>query len=113
MQRTPADIDRLDPGEAMAADRLMMAFADEEIVLDDAAERRERQHDRLARPAPRLIRRRTHLHRQPVFRDPELDLKRPDAPGYRGEPIVLQEIGDGRFALMLDRGTAPHHGALV
>src|SRR5712691_6351189 len=77
MQRAPPDIDRLDPGEAMTADRLVMALADQEIVLDDAAERRERQHDRLARPALQG----SDLNPQPVFLDREIEMKWPGAPG--------------------------------
>src|SRR5713101_6792172 len=46
VQRAPAHVDRLDARRARRADRLKVALAHQEIVLDDAAEGRERQEQR-------------------------------------------------------------------
>src|SRR3954447_24734037 len=40
-------------------------------------------------------------------------MERPGAARMRGEPVLLQQIGDGRVALVLDRRAAPHHGTFV
>src|SRR5580704_18485634 len=109
MQRTPADIDRLDLAQALVADRLVIALADQKVVLDDAAERGERQDDRFARP----VRRRADLHQQPVFLDRQMQVERPGATGQRRELVALEQIGDRRGALVLDRAAAPDHGPLV
>src|SRR5205807_1414120 len=109
MQRAPADIDRLDLAQTLVADRLVIALADQEIVLDDAAEWRERQDDRLARP----VRRRADLHHQPVFLDREMQMERPVPPRNRRELVAFEQIGDRRGAFVLDRPAAPDYGALV
>src|SRR5580704_17851561 len=103
MQRTPADIDRLDLAQALVADRLVIALADQEVVLDDAAERGERQDDRLARP----VRRRADRHHQPVFLDRQMQVERPGAAGQRRELVAFESIGDRRDTLRL-AGRAAH-----
>src|SRR5579875_38320 len=49
MQRLPPGIERLDLRQIGAVDRPIVALAHHEVILDDAAKRRERQHDNLAR----------------------------------------------------------------
>ena len=51
VQAAPAHVDGLDLGGGLGLDRLVIALADQEIVLHDAAERRQRQHDVLERLA--------------------------------------------------------------
>ena len=45
VQAAPAHVERLDLRWRRVADRLEIALADEKIILDHAAERREREHD--------------------------------------------------------------------
>src|SRR5947199_10726085 len=47
VQRAPADIDRLDLGQALVAACLVIALAEEKIVFDDAEERGTLQYYRL------------------------------------------------------------------
>jgi hypothetical protein len=45
VQAAAAHVERFDLRRRRGADRLEIAFADQEIILDHAAERRQRQHD--------------------------------------------------------------------
>src|SRR5262249_53500186 len=46
VQTAPAHVQRLDARGRRRLDRLVIALADQEIILDQLAERRERQHER-------------------------------------------------------------------
>src|SRR5215471_9654926 len=81
VQCAPPDIDRLDLPQALVADRLVIALANEKIVLDDAAKRRERQHDRFARPVWLAA----DFHEEPVFLDREVHMVWAGETGERRE----------------------------
>ncbi len=49
VETAPPHVDGFDLHRAGALDRRKIALADQEVVLDDAAERRQRQDDPLAR----------------------------------------------------------------
>src|SRR6185437_16237880 len=53
VQPAAAHVERLDLRRRRVADRLVVALADQKVVPDDAAERRERQHDLAVRLAAR------------------------------------------------------------
>src|SRR5437764_516990 len=113
VQRAPADIDRLDLGQALVADRLVIALADEKIVFDDAAERGERQDDRLVRPVGPQVVQRADLHDQPVFLDREMQMVRAGKARQGREPVILKQVGNRGGTLVLYGAAAPDNGAFV
>ena len=46
------------------------------------------------------VRRVADLHRQPIFLDREVHMKRPGAAGFWREPVFLQKVGDGDGTLI-------------
>src|SRR5712671_1582455 len=109
VQRAPAHVDRLDARRARRADRLKVALAHQEIVLDDAAEGRERQEQ----PLDRRLVGRADIEDQPVLLGAEMQMERPFCGRDRREAVLLEQIEDGDRALVLDVGIAAHDAALV
>jgi hypothetical protein len=78
-----------------AADRLIVALADHEIVLDEGPERAERQH------VASLIARTFDIQNKPVLGQAHLQVIGSAVRPLRCETIGLQEIEDRDLALLL------------
>jgi hypothetical protein len=109
VQAAPAHVDRLDLARRRGADRLVVAVADQEIVLHDAAQRREREqmrHQRRAVLAP-------DVEHQPVLADRKMQHVGPAVVIDRRERIVLDQVVDRDRALVLDVRAGAPDGAFV
>src|SRR5471032_629215 len=109
VQAAPPHVDRLDLRRAGALDRVVVALADQEVVLDDAAKGRERQQH----PLQRCVLQRPDVERETVVLEAEMEVERPLETGDRRKAVLVQQIGDRGRALMLDLGAAPHDRFLV
>src|SRR5262245_24056659 len=103
----PAHVDGLDARGRRRTDRLVVALADDEVVLDDAPERGQRKHHR-ERVARILL---GDGETQPVLDEPQGELVGAAGAAFQLEPVALQDIEDRYLALVLDAGiTAPDRG---
>src|ERR1700691_5470466 len=107
--RATAHIDRFELGRRGGLDRVIIALAQHEVVLDQAAKRRKRQRHLLQR----LIAAIADVEHQPVLGDRQMEMERPrDARGW-DETVLLEKIGYGDGAIVLDIGVAADDGAFV
>src|SRR6516164_9631151 len=109
VQRSPPYIDRLYLRQIRPADGLVIAFADNEIVADDAAKGGQRQKDRLARAAHR----RSNVDAQPVLLDGQVQMKWSVESGGRRKMVFLKQIENRNCSFILDIGAAADHRVLV
>src|SRR5215469_3957771 len=109
VQRAPAHVDRLDLARARGADRLVIAVADDEVVLDDALERGERQ----MMGDDRLLVGGAHLEHEPVAHHREMQPVGPAVVPDRLERVLFEEVVDRDRALVLDVGAGAADRALV
>src|SRR5579871_636595 len=109
VQRAPAHVERFDAVRRRGADRRVIAVADREIVLHDAAERRQRQHmgdDRRAVGG-------ADVEHQAIARNAELQCVGALVVAGRLELVLGQQIVDGDRALVLDvAARAPDRGLI-
>src|SRR6266404_750821 len=109
VETAPPHVYGFDLHRAGALDRREIALANQEVVLDDAAEWRQRQDDPLAGDVVGAA----DIEDQPVVLDAESEMERPIIAGDRREAVLLQQVEDGDRALVLDIGIAAHHRLLV
>src|SRR6185312_11884555 len=109
VQAAPSHVDRLDARRARRADRLEIALADQEIIFDDAAERRQRHQQ----PLDRRLVGGADIEDEAILLDAELHMERAIGGRHRLEAVLLEQVEDGDGALMLDVGVAPDDAALV
>ena len=98
MDAAPAHVDRLDLVGRRGADRLVIAFADQIVVLDDAAQRRQREQMRHHRRAVLEA----NVEHQPVAVDRQMQRVRAAVVADRREGVLLEQIVDRDRALVLD-----------
>src|SRR5260221_8705219 len=98
VQAASPHIDRLDLRRAGPLDGGEIALADEEVVLDDAAERGKRQGD----PLPRNIVGAADVENEAVVLDGEVEMKWPIITGDWREAVFLEQVEDSNCPLVLD-----------
>ena len=94
----PAHVDRLDLVGRRGADGLIVAVADQVVVLDDAAQRRERKQMRHHRRAVL----KADVEHQPVAVDAQMQRVGTAVVADRREGVLLEQIVDRDRALVLD-----------
>src|SRR5690606_32653558 len=109
MEASPAHIDCLDLRGRRRLDRVIIAFADQEIVLDDLAEGREREQHL----AMRLAIFEADVENETIFFDGQVKDIRPALAAYGCEVVFFQQVENGDLALMLDIRAAAHDGTLI
>ncbi len=82
------------------ADRLIVGVAHRIVVLDDAAQRRQRQ--KMCDNGPAVLR--TDVEGQPIAGDTQVQRIRSAGMADRLKKILLEQIVDGDLTLMLDVG---------
>src|ERR1700679_1603178 len=102
-------VERLDLRRRRGTDRLEIAVADEEVVLDHAAERGQRQHHL----AVRAVVHETDVEDKTVLLHRERQLVRSAVRARRREAVGLEKVVDRDLALLLDLARAVHDRALV
>jgi len=100
VEPAPAHVDRLDLIGARGANGRVVAVADQEIVLDDAPQRAERQ---VMRDHWRAIGK-LDVEHQPVAGDRQRKFVRPTLVTAGMERIVFQQVVDRDRTLMFDVG---------
>ena len=98
MQRAAAHVERLDAVRRRGADGRVVAVADGEVVLDDAAERREREQMRDHRRAVGFA----DVEDEAVAADADRERVGPAVMVERTKAVVLDQIVDRDRALVLD-----------
>ena len=100
MEPAAAHVDGFDLVRARGADRLIVAVADHEVVLDDAAQRRERQVMRDHRRAISAL----NVEHQPIAGNRKAQRVRAVLVAERLEGVFLEQIVDRDRAFVLDIG---------
>src|SRR5262245_38287317 len=109
MQGAAAHVERLDALGRCGADRRVIAVADQEIVLHDPAQRRQRQ---MMRNDQRVVRA-PDVEHQAVSRNAQMQLEGPAWTALRHKRILLQKVVDRDRTFMLDVGTGAADRILV
>src|SRR5512143_2448314 len=109
VKASPAHVDRLDLRGRLGLDRLVVALADEEIVLNQAAEGREREHYMLDRRAVGVA----HGEDEAVVGEREMKRIGTAVMAFECEGVLLEEIEDRHVALVLDLGVVAADRSLV
>src|SRR5215469_4647607 len=109
VQAAPPHVERFDLMRGRIADRLEIAFADEEIVLDDAAERRQRKHQ----PAVRLAALEAYIEDKAILLQGEDEPVGTALRIARRETVGFEQIVNGDFAFLLDLPGAANERPLI
>src|SRR6202040_1787105 len=109
VKAAPAHVDRLDLARRRGADRLVIALANQEIVFDEATERRQRQMMGHHRPVVLGA----DIEDEPVAEDLKLEAVGSAVMPFRGERVFLHQIVDRDGALVFDVAVAGADTVLV
>ncbi len=109
VQAAPPHIDGLDLRRGRALDGVVIAFADQEIIFDDGAERGHRQRDFLQRILLLI----GDIEDQAIILETDYQAERTFEIAFGPEIIPLQQIVKSDRAFMLDLGLAPHEALFV
>src|SRR5581483_5295797 len=102
-------VDRFDARGTCSANRIEVARADEKLVLDDAAERRERDDDAV----DCLLVATANLEHKAIVLDAEMHMKGTRCAAAERETVLFEEIENRDGALMLYIRIAAYDRALV
>ena len=109
VEAAPAHVDCLDAARRRRLDRFEIAAADQEIVLHDLAERRQREAEHGALHLTVI----GDVEHQPVVLDREVQVIGPGAALDHLEGVLLQKVEDRDLALMVDIGRQRAQAVLV
>lgn len=103
MQRAPSHVNCLDPAGAGVLDRLEIAVAHQEVILDDVSKNPQRK-DKAGEEAVFLV---AHPERQPFPVDAEMQNVRPLESSQKSEAVFLDQVEKRGLAFVLDPWTQP------
>jgi hypothetical protein len=109
VQAAAPHVERFDLRGRRIADRLEVTAADEKIILDEAAKRRERQHD----PAMGLTALELHIEDETILGDAQNEPVRPPWRSCWVKMISLQQVINRDLAFLLDLTCTAHDRLLV
>ncbi len=96
VKSAPPHVDRLDLRRRRRLDRLVVAFTDQEVVLDDPPERRDRKDVRDQRLVV-LVR---NIEDKPVIEPPQQQLVGTVITTFKPEAVVVEQVIDRDLALV-------------